>query len=325
MSNCRPFRSLAAAGIALALTATACGGSTPTPTGNSSSADSATSAAATTTGGSPTVSLAASDPAVNGNGEFGFSEAEIARRQTRVEDLVRDCMAAEGFEYVPGSPETLRVAMDSNSQPPGFGDKATFLKTLGYGVSTLWEAESSQGGMSIGTANAAIRDALSSADRKAYDTALTGGTLGGTQAIALDREDLSFAGGCSRSALDEVFPEDNVQQGQLNPDDAAGERARQDQRVIDAAVTWSSCMTQSGYTYDSPKAAEADIEARLDTLVGDLPTTGEGAGTFDRPALEVLQSEEISVAKADDSCQTSTGYADTESIVSAEYKATSGN
>lgn len=316
MTMTRPFRSLAALGVGVALTAAACGGG-----GTTSAASNASTPDASSSGGS----LAAGDPAVTGNGEFGFSEAEIARRQTQVEDLIRDCMAAEGFEYVPVSPEALRTAMDSNSQPPGFSDKDTFRSTFGYGISTLWEAEAAQGGMSIGDANAAIRDALSPADRSAYDNALTGGDLGGTQAIALDREDLSFAGGCSRQALDTVFPEDNVQQGQLNPEDAAGERANQDQRVIDAAVAWSSCMADSGYTYEVPKAVETDIEARLDVIVADVPTAADGPLEFDRAALEALQAEEITLAEADHTCQVDTGYADIADAVNTEYLDAAGN
>lgn len=317
MSIFRSSKSLAAVGLGLALTAAACGSGATTTTTNSN-----TTAPDGTSSGAP---LAASDPAVTGNGEFGFSEAEIARRQTTVEDLVRDCMAAEGFEYIPVSPEALRTAMDSNSQPAGFSDKDTFRSTFGYGISTLWEVEAAQGGMSIGDTNASIRDALSTADRSAYDTALTGGDLGGTQAIALDREDLSFAGGCSRQALDTVFPEDNVQQGQLNPEDAAGEKANQDQRVIDAAITWSSCMADSGYTYEAPKAVETDIEARLDVIVTDVPTASDAPLEFDRPALEALQAEEITLAQADHTCQIDTGYSEISDAVNAEYLDAAGN
>lgn len=319
----RPFRAAAGLGVGTALLLSACGGGSASSTSADTPAVSAP--AETAAGGTAAGGLAASDPAVNGNGEFGFSEAEIARRQTAVEDLIRDCMANEGFEYVPVSPEVLRTAMDSNSQPPGFGDPQTFLDNFGYGISTLWEAEAGQGGSSIGSANAAIRDALTPEERTAYDKALTGGDLGGTQAIALDREDLSFAGGCSRAALDEVFPEDNVQQGQLNPDDAAGEKAAQDQRVIDAAVAWSACMSDAGYSYDNPKAAEADIETQLDAIVGDVPTATDGPLEFDRAALEALNADEIALAKADDTCQVDTGYRDVNDAVSAEYRDAAGN
>ena len=45
--------------------------------------------------------------------QLGFDDAGIIARQSRVETAIRDCMRAEGFEYVPVDPLAQREAINS--------------------------------------------------------------------------------------------------------------------------------------------------------------------------------------------------------------------
>ena len=55
-------------------------------------------------------------------------------RQSRVEGAIRDCMKAQGFDYVPVDPFAQRAAVTGAAR---LSDE-DFLKQFGYGISTLW-------------------------------------------------------------------------------------------------------------------------------------------------------------------------------------------
>src|SRR4051794_30816612 len=72
--------------------------------------------------------------------QLGFDQAGIMARQSRVEAKIRDCMKAQGFEYVPVDPFAQRAAVTGASR---LSDE-DFLKQFGYGISTLWGRGNSQ-------------------------------------------------------------------------------------------------------------------------------------------------------------------------------------
>ena len=278
-------------------------------------------------GGKPTAAPAAqaADAA-----EFGLPGAEIERRQIKVEGLIRVCMKSQGFDYVPVDPATLRAAMDSNSKPSGLSD-AEFRKQYGYGISTLYDAQLLQSQNSQSEPNKKIRDALAPADHAAYDQALYGGNSSATFASALDSEDLTGLGGCTKQAVDTVFPASEIKLLRQNPNsqDAVGELALQDPRVVEAVRSWSACIRSAGYSYAKPDEIKTDMQARLGAIVGaasqTLPvgTDPATAKTYDQAAMAALQKLEIAVATADFACAAK-GLKATKDKVEAELAKTLG-
>lgn len=238
--------------------------------------------------------------------EFGLSGAEIELRQVKVENLIQTCMKAHGFDYVPVDPATLRAAMDSNSKPSGLSEQE-FRTQYGYGISTLYDAQLLQALNSQGEPNKKIRDALAPADLAAYDRALYGENPAATFAAALDSEDLTGLGGCTKEAVDAVFPAAEIKlvRSSGNSQDAVGELALQDPRVIEANRSWAGCMRAAGYGYAKPDEIKTDLKSRLGAIVGGATQpapVGAAATTYDRAAMAELQKQEIAVATAEATC-----------------------
>jgi hypothetical protein len=240
-------------------------------------------------------------PPVDVEDQLGFDQAGIIARQSRVEAALRDCMRAEGFEYVPVDPLEQRAAVLGSSRL----SEAEFLQQFGYGISTLWGR-----GRAEADPNERIRMALAPADRRAYDRVLYGDSSGMTFTAAVDSGDFAELGGCTRKATEGVFGGAQVLtqlQGRL---DALEERVLQDQRMVRAIENWSKCMAEAGYQYEEPEAIDSDLFERMEKIVGPLPgqfATGPAAGETPRPynraKLAALQQEEVAIARADNKCE----------------------
>lgn len=280
---------------------------------------------ATGAGGGPAAKVGGG-AAAQDQAEFGLPGAEIERRQIRVEDLIKTCMKSQGFDYVPVDPATLRAAMDSNSKPNGLSEK-DFRKQYGYGIATLYEAQLKQAQASQGQPNQRIRSALAPAQQVAYDRTLYGANPSATFAAALDSEDLSQIGGCTKKAVDQVFPAQEVRRLVRGSQDAIGELALQDPRVVEATRAWSDCMRRAGFTYANPDEVETALKDRLAAVVGGAskpaPVGATPAAPYDRAALAALQRDEVSVAVADYGCAAK-GLKKTKDAVEAELAKAQG-
>jgi hypothetical protein len=233
--------------------------------------------------------------------QLGFDTAGIMARQSRVEADIRECMKAQGFDYVPIDPFAQRAAVTGVSR---LSDE-DFLDQFGYGISTLWGRGGSQA-----DPNQRLRAGLGPADRRAYDRALWGENAGATFQAAVDSGDFTKLGGCTREATEAVFGGAQVLtqlQGKL---DQLDERILEDQRMVKALERWTACMAKAGYRYDDPDEIDADLTKRMERIVGPIPgpfATGPASGhklvPYDHAALAKLQRDEVSIARADYSCE----------------------
>jgi hypothetical protein len=230
---------------------------------------------------------------------LGFGSGDGAKEvQARVENRIRDCMKAQGFDYIPVDPFAQQQAVTGKAR---ITDEE-FTRQFGFGISTLFGKGDQQS-----DPNARIRATLSTADAAAYDRALGGENPGITFAEAVDSGDFTELGGCTKDASEAAFGGAAVLTSLVEKLDELDERIIQDQRMVKATEKWTACMLDKGYRYEEPDEIDSDLEERFKAIVG----TGVAPGTttppqgasFDRAALTELQREEVRIANADLDCE----------------------
>jgi hypothetical protein len=249
--------------------------------------------------------------------QLGFDEAGITARQSRVEASIRDCMRAQGFDYVPADPFARRAAVTGAGH---LGEEA-FLKRFGYGISTLW----GRGG-ARSDPNRRLRARLAAPDRAAYDQALWGENTGATFQAAVDNGGFSKLGGCTRRATEDVFGGAMVLTRIQSKLARLDQRILEDRRMARALKRWSSCMAGAGHRYEHPDEIEGDLIRRMEDVVGPVPgpfatgpPPGEKPRPYDHAALAALQRDEVAIARADVACERK-HVKPVESVVSPPYE-----
>jgi hypothetical protein len=230
---------------------------------------------------------------------LGFSGGGIIERQTRVEGQIRDCMKAQGFEYIPVDPLVQERALTGKAMT-----EEEFIKQFGDGVSTLFDRGL---GREQSDPNDRTRKSLSAADRTAYDRALGGENPAATFAEAVDSGDFSELGGCTKRASEAEFGGGPVVTALIAKLDELDDGIGQDQRMVKAGEKWSACMADKGYEYAEPGDIEDDLTKRFQAIVGKdvMPgaTTPPPDVSYDRAALAGLQAEEVRIGTADLECE----------------------
>src|SRR5258705_2384793 len=171
---------------------------------------------------------AAQTPAPPGLGteEFGMSPKELVQAIEKTEELIARCMREEGFQYIAADHNTVRAGMAADKSLPGLSEEE-FVKRYGFGISTLYTGLPPQlstgyspARVGLGERNVQIFRALSPADQVAYNRALFGEDVSATFAVALEIEDLSRTGGCTRKAISQLFKPEQLKASHYNPQDA---------------------------------------------------------------------------------------------------------
>ena len=249
----------------------------------------------------------------------------------RQEQLIADCMQAQGFQYVQRDYNQAVDAKVKNVEafdlPPD-----QYAERWGYGISTIdpsqFTAEAPD------DPNSVIVEALSPEARSAYDKAMYGVDLsreggivsrgeGGT-AVARPMGsslDTPVPDGCQTRALREIYGEDfegreepaSTEFDALNEEmGALWDRVVNDPRVVAARGGWADCMADSGH----PEATNPDNAAQL-VIDRFSDLYGVDPGQFkevragmkstpqhpDEAALAEVQSYERSLAMADRRCK----------------------
>jgi hypothetical protein len=240
-------------------------------------------------------STGSGEASLPGTKEFGLTEEEFAAHVEKTQQLIAECMAAAGFEYIPVDVKTIETAQARVRKEPGY-TRRTYKEKWGLGVTTRFDNPVRDTGLGP---NLDIYNALSEADQVAYFRTLFGEDPNWDFAFALDEEDFSETGGCTRKAVSQVFTPVQLRGAYVNPKDVLVDS---DPRIIEAHRQWSECMHNAGYEYeyDQDEIIE-EFQERLEELTeGDDPTTLTGARA---EALRKLQAEEIAVSLVDLECQ----------------------
>jgi hypothetical protein len=237
-----------------------------------------------------------------GTEEFGLSERELVEKIEAVEPLIAKCMREHGFQYIAADYKTVRKGMAADKTLPGLGgifaSEKTFVARHGYGISTFYTGKPLQladgynpGKIGLGDQNIRIFKNLSPADRVAYNRALLGEDTNPTFAVALEIEDFSRTGGCTRTAIAQVFKPEQLKATYYNPKDAL---VNQDPRMKAALAQFADALRKAGYDYSHPDQIERDLRTRLHAITKGLPLEQLSADA--RAALKKLQDYERALA-----------------------------
>lgn len=246
----------------------------------------------------------ASQNSLPGTEEFGMTEEELVENIEAVEALIATCMSDAGFEYIAVDYDTVRKGMLADKTLPGVSDEE-YIAQFGYGMSTLYTGLAPQTAdaatpaqIGLGEQNLGVFNSLSAADQIAYNRALFGETTEATFAVTLEAEDFSQTGGCTRTAIEQVFTREQLSTTYYNPLDALLE---QDPRMIAALAEFADCMREAGFNYNHPDEAETDISDRLEAITGGAPLETLSADA--QAALTELQGEERALAVVASECE----------------------
>jgi hypothetical protein len=264
--------------------------------GQTASSTSGAGESSTPTTGQASSSASPSGAKLPGIREFGLNDEEFAQHIEKSQALIASCMADAGFEYVPVNVQTVEAAQARVRQDPGLTRKE-YKERYGLAVTTRFDNPVRDTG--LGPENLRIIESLPEASRVAYERTLWGRNTHADFVFALDEEDFSMTGGCTRKAVAQVFTPEQLKGTYVNPKDVLVDS---DKRIVAARKAWSKCMRAAGYDYleDQDEIIE-DYEERLDKLLdGDDPKTLTGARA---DALKALQQEEIAVSLVDLDCQ----------------------
>jgi hypothetical protein len=237
----------------------------------------------------------ASKPFEFGDEEFGLTMKELVAKIEAVEQRIAECMADAGFEYIANDFETVRRAMKAGGTAPGLND-AEFLAEYGYGIST--QPNKPIVILSLGEQNTRIREGLGPSDQEAYDRTLYGEDLGAVFANALEEEDFSRTGGCTRRAVQQEFTKKEMSSTYQNPSDQLTDG---DPRLVEAFKKFAACMKKAGFSYHDPSDVEADLLERYEAITaGGDPASLEGRQAEE---LAELQAYEREVARVANDCE----------------------
>jgi hypothetical protein len=298
---------------------------------------------------------------------FGWSEYDAETEEERwreqeleAQELIAECMAAEGFEYTPWIPDD-----EGADVWPGEGlTPEEFTAQWGYGMFTmmLHEADMMESGEQPwgepqDDPNWAYADSLPEAEQEAYYRALEGDWESWFQE---HQEEIEAAeqegewigdptyediGGCRNLAWESVGmgpnPELDEAWNELGPKfDQLWERIYADERVVAVNAEWSDCMGEAGFDF----ADEEEIWQYLDGLMMELWEGEDGSpdttvpedepeeGDLEeewspfpfgvsRADIEALADEELEIAGADLACRRDHALDEIVDEVRAEYEA----
>lgn len=227
--------------------------------------------------------------------EFGLSLAKLAARIQDTERLISECMTGAGFEYIALDFVSIQDAMSTDQTADGLPDE-DYVKQFGLGITTQFDKPLLTFG--AGPANAAYLETLPATDQVAFRRALWGETPDRNHARALEDEDFSQTGGCTRSAAGQTYSPSEINGDYVNPNDTL---IKQDPRMIAALRQWSDCMRVEGYAYGHPDEVDVDLLERLDAI-----SQGQDPAALTGPALDALhdlQGEELAIVAAMVACE----------------------
>lgn len=231
--------------------------------------------------------------------------------QTATEELVAQCMADQGFEYLVPDVAGRQSAMSSDSEEDW--NSKEWISKNGYGMSGI-EEESGDEEDVWDDPNSAYYDSLSEASRVAWDTALWGSwetPEGLTEDEQMEWSPPLEEQGCYGKAQSEApgaaLWEDPEFKAISEAMTAVYEDLAKSPEIVEADGAWSECMADAGYpgmkSQSDAMTSISDAQSALWEGLGDDPDAEP-----DAEATAELRTREIATALADFTCKEEVGY-----------------
>jgi hypothetical protein len=264
-------------------------------------------------------------------------------QQMQVEEITAECMAEQGFEYIPvdwssmgGGMEVMPDELDVEWGTLEFAEK------YGYGATTdPWgtgEQPVPEGEEEFVDPNQVVVDAMSDTEREAYYAALYGEPP--TEEEMAEGGEFEYdwtTAGCSGKAQHEVYETvDGVEEDEFaalqEEMNSMYEASMQDPRLTGLNDEWSTCMADAGYPgmaavgdgettiYDEVNALYEDAYADVDPSV---EMTEEDYAAIEAAVVEArkeITPREIEMAVADFTCREDISYQEIQQEVNFEHQ-----
>ncbi|MDQ2624734.1 MAG: hypothetical protein M3Y20_06190 [Actinomycetota bacterium] len=253
-------------------------------------------------------------------GDFNMDSADMNAQQNQMEQLVAECMSAEGWEYTPvdysqmdnGGGIPIEPGAGGDDEGPQWGTEA-YAKELGYGIST-WEDMGSETAEPLPEVtgdsddsewfdpNQEYVESLSETARDQYYEALNGPQPTEEEMASGEWEYDPKNAGCYGKASDEVYNvggniwEDEKYKGLIDEMNLIYTQAENDPKITEVKAAWSACMADAGYP------GLADSGAAQETIYSELNAFWEKGEEPTEEVLAPLREKEKAIATADFTC-----------------------
>jgi hypothetical protein len=262
------------------------------------------------------------------SGDPEEQQEQWAEQERVVQAAIAECMAAEGFEYIPV--DTSGFTSFSSDWPGSDLTPREYAEQYGYGISTTYEENMSSAPVPEDMPedpNMEIVEAMSPGEQEAYYAAL----YGESQEFdpTAEEQEVEYEGpqGCygeayeatSQGGVNAVYTEFEDEINDLY------ERLEADPRIVALEAAWVECMADAGYSFTERFEPYDEISSRMEPLynagMGGMVFEGDEAmGSSEvteetvvqpgapeltpeqRRILEEVQAYEIEVAVADYEC-----------------------
>ena len=252
---------------------------------------------------------------------FDASEEPGDEQHARHEQIITDCMANQGFEYIalpyPGMTRVLELKQALSAE--------AFAQQYGYGGATLYEEDeiaSAVVSASYVNPNDSIRQAMSSSELAAYYEAFAGPPRPGAQSEDGSYQAADPQAGCrGRAGIDvSGAPRRSALLPEVRLAIEGIERAVQSNGEVQAArADWSQCMSERGYDVRSEEGIYALLDSWLRPVLATHATKTVSTVNLNGEAITVtvpapdpaeladIGQLEIALAVADVECDASSG------------------
>ncbi len=226
---------------------------------------------------------------------YGNQESS-ERKQLEVEDMVRDCMTALGWEYTPvdysgqfqGAPTSGLI---NTLSPDEVAEDWGYLLSTAIGHETELYGDFSGGPASeFVDPNQEYVQALSTSDQEAYYKDL----YGDFSDFDPESEEPPTPQGCQGIASAEVFGDFELQEELGTAVQELETRIAADSRIVDAQKNWRECMADKGFP---DFQSREDIYNELSTRLSEVMGWNEGGDGF---ATETIIADGFSDSFSDD-------------------------
>lgn len=256
-------------------------------------------------------------------GGFGFSgdpeemEAQMRDQQRLVNEQVAECMAAEGFEWIPDDESTMFMGAPTDAEGLEFGSEEWVAK-YGFGISTQMFPQEVVGPDLVGMdeemfggpgeeyedPNAEYLSTLTEAETEAYYEALYGADTGPEIDESMSEEEMEEAylaweasrepTGCMNIAQEDVFGGQDFYFEFGDELEDMWERVESDPRIVEANAEIAECVADKGLTFTSLQDAEEEIWKQVESLQQEV------YGAMDEIAISEEEAEALSPEQLDE-------------------------